>query len=58
MMGREHELGTLESGKLADVLVVDGDVMKDISILENRDKLFAVMQGGFIKAGKLAVLEK
>ena len=57
-MGREHELGTLESGKLADVLIVDGDVTKDISILENRNKLLAVMQGGFIKAGKLAVSER
>ena len=53
MMGRAHELGTLETGKLADVLVVDGDVLKDISILENRDKLLAVMQGGIIKAGTM-----
>jgi imidazolonepropionase-like amidohydrolase len=53
MMGRAHELGTLENGKLADVLVVDGDVLKDISILENRDKLLAVMQGGVVKAGTM-----
>ena len=53
MMGRAHGLGTLENGKLADVLVVDGDVLKDISILENRDKLLAVMQGGVIKAGTI-----
>lgn len=53
MMGRAHELGTLEKGKLADVLVVDGDVLKDISILENRDKLLAVMQGGVVKAGTM-----
>jgi imidazolonepropionase-like amidohydrolase len=54
MMGRAHELGTLEAGKLADVLVVNGDVLKNISILEKRDNLIAVMQGGAIKAGKLA----
>ncbi len=53
MMGRAHELGTLETGKLADVLVVDGDVLKDISILENRDKLLVVMQGGVVKAGMM-----
>ncbi|MCB1275697.1 amidohydrolase family protein [Prosthecobacter sp.] len=53
MMGRAHELGTLEKGKLADVLVVNGDVLQDISILENRDNLLAVMQGGVIKAGTL-----
>jgi imidazolonepropionase-like amidohydrolase len=54
MMGRDHELGSLEAGKLADVLVVDGDVLADISILEDRRNLIAVMQGGIIKAGRLA----
>jgi imidazolonepropionase-like amidohydrolase len=53
IMGRGHELGTLEAGKLADVLVVDGDVLADISILEKRP-FIAVMQGGEIKAGELA----
>lgn len=54
IMGRDHELGTLERGKLADILLVDGDVMNDISLLENRHNLLAVMQGGVIKAGRLA----
>jgi imidazolonepropionase-like amidohydrolase len=53
MMDRAHELGTLEKGKLADVLVVEGDVMKDIRILEDRNNLLAVMQGGAVKAGTL-----
>jgi imidazolonepropionase-like amidohydrolase len=53
MMGRAHELGTLEPGKLADVLIVNGDVLQDISILENRNNLLAVMQGGVIKAGTM-----
>jgi imidazolonepropionase-like amidohydrolase len=55
IMGRGHELGTLEAGKLADVLVVDGDVLTDISILEDRRRFIAVMQGGVVKAGPLAV---
>ena len=54
IMGRGHEFGTVEAGKLADLLVVDGDVAKDISILENRQRFIAVMQGGVIKAGQLA----
>jgi len=54
IMGRADELGTLEKGKLADVLVVEGDVMKNISILEDRSNLLAVMQGGVVKAGRLA----
>lgn len=53
MMGRAHELGTLEHGKLADILVVDGDVLSDISLLENRENFIAVMQGGIVKAGRL-----
>ena len=34
ILGRDNEIGTLEAGKLADVLVVDGDVVADISLLE------------------------
>lgn len=54
IMGRGDEFGTLEVGKLADVLVVDGDVLADISILEDRRRFIAVMQAGEIKAGRLA----
>jgi imidazolonepropionase-like amidohydrolase len=53
IMGRDAEFGTLEPGKLADVLVVDGDVIADISVLEHRSRFIAVMQGGTIKAGQL-----
>lgn len=53
ILGRSHELGTLAAGKLADVLVVDGDVLADISLLEDRRKFIAVLQGGVIKSGRL-----
>jgi imidazolonepropionase-like amidohydrolase len=56
IMGRGHEIGTLEAGKLADVLVVDGDALADISLLEDRTRFLAVMQGGLVKAGRLAGL--
>jgi imidazolonepropionase-like amidohydrolase len=55
IMGLANEIGTVEVGKLADILIVDGDVLKDISILENKSKFVAVIQGGVIKAGRLAV---
>jgi imidazolonepropionase-like amidohydrolase len=54
ILGREKEFGTLEPGKLADVLVVDGDVLADISVLERRDRFIAVMQSGVVKAGQQA----
>ncbi len=54
IMGRAHEFGTLEAGKLADILVVDGDVVGDIAVLEDRSRFIAVIQGGEIKAGRLA----
>lgn len=53
ILGRGEELGTLEPGKLADVLVVDGDVLADISLLQDRSRFIAVMQGGVVKAGRL-----
>ena len=53
IMGRGDEFGTLEPGKLADVLVVDGDVLADIAILEDRTRFLAVLQGGVMKAGRL-----
>ncbi|HVJ80493.1 MAG TPA: amidohydrolase family protein, partial [Planctomycetia bacterium] len=53
ILGREKELGTLEAGKLGDVLVVDGDVLADVSLLQDRSKILAVVQGGVLKAGTM-----
>jgi imidazolonepropionase-like amidohydrolase len=54
IMGRGDEFGTVEVGKLADLLIVDGDVVKNISLLRDRSKFLAVLQAGVIKAGRLA----
>jgi imidazolonepropionase-like amidohydrolase len=54
ILGRSHELGTVEAGKLADLLIVDGDPLSDIRLLEDRSRFIAVIQGGQIKAGLLA----
>ncbi len=53
IMGLGEVIGTLEVGKLGDVLIVDGDVLADIAVLEDRSKILAVMQGGLLKAGRL-----
>lgn len=54
IMGRGADLGTIQPGKLADILVVDGDVLADIALLQDRSRFVAVMQGGTVKAGRLA----
>lgn len=53
ILGQSDEIGTLEPGKLADVLVVEGDVTTDIRLLEDRSRFIAVLQNGIIKAGQL-----
>lgn len=35
VIGRGEELGTLEAGKLADIMVVNGDPLQDLSVLGN-----------------------
>ena len=54
ILGRLDEIGTVEAGKLADLLIVDGDPLQDIRVLEDRSRFIAVIQGGLVKAGQLA----
>lgn len=46
VMGLQQQIGTLEPSKQADLIVVDGDPLADISILRQRDKILTVMKGG------------
>jgi imidazolonepropionase-like amidohydrolase len=46
LQGRADDLGTIEEGKLADLLVVDGDPSKDLRVLQDRDNLKLIMKGG------------
>jgi imidazolonepropionase-like amidohydrolase len=46
VMGLEKELGTLEAGKLADLLVVDGDPLEDIGVLRDKAKIETVLKAG------------
>lgn len=50
LMGMGEELGTVEAGKLADLLVVDGDPSIDITVLTDAANLKAIVKGGnFVK---------
>ncbi len=46
LMGMEHLLGRIKPGYLADLLLVDGDPLQDISILQDRKRLHAIMKDG------------
>lgn len=54
-LGHEANLGTLEAGKLADLLIVDGDPLSDIAILEDSARIEAVMIGGRVVVARGAV---
>ncbi|HMU09585.1 MAG TPA: amidohydrolase family protein [Ferruginibacter sp.] len=49
LLGVSEMLGTIEKGKLADIIAVDGDPVKDISVME---KVVFVMKDGIIYKNK------
>jgi imidazolonepropionase-like amidohydrolase len=55
LMGLADDLGTVAEGKLADLLVVDGDPLSDIACLENPAALLAIVKGGVFVKDSLAV---
>jgi imidazolonepropionase-like amidohydrolase len=46
MVGLDGELGTLTVGAIADVIVVDGDPVRDIRVLQDKSKIESVVKGG------------
>jgi imidazolonepropionase-like amidohydrolase len=49
LLGWSDRIGTLEKGKLADIVAVPGDPLQDVSLTE---KVTFVMQGGRVVRGK------
>jgi len=48
------ELGVLAAGKIADILVVDGDPLDDIRVMQQRERLHLVMKAGKAFTNKLS----
>ena len=46
IMGMGDRLGQVRPGYIADLLLVDGDPLEDVAILQQRDRLKAIMKDG------------
>jgi imidazolonepropionase-like amidohydrolase len=46
VLGLENLVGTLEAGKEADLILVSGDPLKDIRILQDKENIKMVVKGG------------
>ena len=53
-LGMERDIGTVEKGKLADLVVADGDPLADVKLLQNPERIALVLKGGEIVANRMA----
>ncbi|MBY8999123.1 MAG: amidohydrolase family protein, partial [Candidatus Thorarchaeota archaeon] len=47
-LGLIDQIGTVESGKLADILVINGNPLEDIKLLQNSDTIRMIIKNGDI----------
>jgi imidazolonepropionase-like amidohydrolase len=52
------DLGTLEAGKLADIVVVDGDPSRDITVLHDKKNIRMVMKEGEAHVDKISAVPR
>jgi imidazolonepropionase-like amidohydrolase len=55
LMRTPDETGTVEVGKLADLLIVDGDPLENIAVLQDRSRLAMVMKDGNVMVNTLGL---
>ncbi len=53
-IGREDVWGTLEPGKAADILIVDGDPSEDVRILRDKSRIVLMVQDGRVVKDMMA----
>lgn len=55
LFNRAHELGAVRPGYLADLILVDGDPIEDITLLQDRNRIRVVMKDGNICRDRTSV---
>ena len=54
LIGIQDQVGTIEKGKLADLLFFEGNPLRRIDLLRDRSRIMGVMQAGKFVAGPLS----
>jgi predicted amidohydrolase YtcJ len=55
LLGLADELGTIQAGKLADLVVCAGDPLADITLLGKPENVVAVVQAGVVRKNTMLV---
>jgi imidazolonepropionase-like amidohydrolase len=54
LIGIQDQVGTIEKGKLADILLFEGNPLRRIDLLRDHSRIIGVMQAGKFVAGPLS----
>ena len=55
LIGIQDQVGTVEKGKLADLLLFNGNPLRRIDLLRDHSRIMGVMQSGRFVAGPLSM---
>jgi len=54
LIGIQDQVGTIAKGKQADLVLVDGNPLRRIELLQGRSRIVGVMQAGKFVSGPLS----
>jgi imidazolonepropionase-like amidohydrolase len=58
LMGLGDQAGLVREGFLADLLMVDGDPVEDVAVLQHKERLVGIFRGGVVYKLDRAALER